>query len=159
MKRILARLALLLVLPLALHGAQPAKPSPRPNIIVILADDMGFSDLGCYGGEIQTPNLDRLARGGLRFSQFYNCALCGPSRAALMTGLHPHQVGITGWTGLLNQRCVTACELLKRAVDRARVLGVKQLEVQTLKADDPGACDFFVKCGFGRGDVAVFRLL
>ncbi|KAF0174669.1 MAG: arylsulfatase [Limisphaerales bacterium] len=115
MKRILAQLALLLVLSLALHGAQPATPSARPNIILILADDMGFSDLGCYGGEIQTPNLDRLARGGLRFSQFYNCALCGPSRAALMTGLHPHQVGITGWTGLLNQRCVTACELLKRA--------------------------------------------
>jgi arylsulfatase len=76
---------------------------------------MGFSDLGCYGGEIRTPNLDRLASGGLRFSQFYNCALCGPSRAALMTGLYPHQVGITNWTGLLNNRCVTAFELLKRA--------------------------------------------
>ena len=86
----------------------------RPNIIVILADDMGFSDLGCYGGEIKTPNLDRLAKEGMRFSQFYNCALCGPSRAALMTGLHPHQVGITTWTGLLNDRCVTAFELLKR---------------------------------------------
>ena len=87
----------------------------RPNIIVILADDMGFSDLGCYGGEIKTPNLDRLAKEGMRFSQFYNCALCGPSRAALMTGLQPHQVGITTWTGLLNNRCVTAFELLKRA--------------------------------------------
>jgi arylsulfatase len=87
----------------------------RPNIVLIFADDMGFSDLGCYGGEIQTPNIDRLAAGGLRFSQFYNCALCGPSRAALMTGLHPHQVGISGWTGLLNNRCVTAFELLKRA--------------------------------------------
>ncbi|HUT94376.1 MAG TPA: sulfatase-like hydrolase/transferase, partial [Thermoguttaceae bacterium] len=87
----------------------------RPNIVVIMADDLGYSDLGCYGGEIETPNLDRLAEGGLRFSQFYNCALCGPSRAALMTGLHPHQVGIFGWTGLLNDRCVTAFELLKRA--------------------------------------------
>lgn len=95
--------------------AVTAPAAPRPNIVLILADDMGFSDLGCYGGEIQTPNLDRLAKGGLRFSQFYNCALCGPSRAALMTGQHPHQVGISGWTGLLNQRCVTACELLKRA--------------------------------------------
>ena len=75
----------------------------RPNIVVIMADDLGYSDLGCYGGEIETPNLDRLAEGGLRFSQFYNCALCGPSRAALMTGLHPHQVGIFGWTGLLNK--------------------------------------------------------
>ena len=88
--------------------------SSRPNIILILADDLGFSDLGCYGGEIRTPNLDRLAAGGVRFSQFYNCALCGPSRAALMTGLHPHQVGITNWTGLLNNRCVTAFEFLKR---------------------------------------------
>ncbi len=87
----------------------------RPNIVVIMADDMGYSDLGCYGGEIETPNLDRLAAGGLRFSQFYNCALCGPSRAALMTGLHPHQVGIFRWTGLLNDRCVTMFELLKRA--------------------------------------------
>ncbi|MCB1279595.1 arylsulfatase [Prosthecobacter sp.] len=87
----------------------------RPNIVLIMADDMGFSDLGCYGGEIQTPNLDRLAKEGLRFSQFYNCALCGPSRSALMTGLHPHQVGISGWTGLLNNRCVTVFELLKGA--------------------------------------------
>ncbi|MHB8901603.1 MAG: arylsulfatase [Thermoguttaceae bacterium] len=82
-------------------------------MVLILADDMGYSDLGCYGGEIETPNLDRLAREGLRFSQFYNCALCGPSRAALMTGLAPHRVGILQWTGLLNQRCVTLPELLK----------------------------------------------
>lgn len=88
---------------------------PRPNIIVIMADDMGFSDPGCYGGEIQTPNLDRLAAEGMRFTQFYNCALCGPSRAALMTGLHPHQAGITQWTGLLNNRCVTMFEVLNRA--------------------------------------------
>ncbi|MBI5800856.1 MAG: arylsulfatase [Verrucomicrobia bacterium] len=98
-----------------LHAAVAPKPAARPNIILILADDMGFSDLGCYGGEIQTPNLDRLAKDGMRFSQFYNCALCGPSRAALMTGLHPHQVGMFNWTGLLNDRCVTAFELLKRA--------------------------------------------
>jgi arylsulfatase A-like enzyme len=87
----------------------------RPNIIIILADDMGFSDLGSYGGEIQTPNLDRLATEGLRFSQFYNCALCGPSRAALMTGIYPHKAGITGWTGLLNNRCVTLFEVLEKA--------------------------------------------
>lgn len=87
----------------------------RPNVVIILADDMGFSDLGCYGGEIQTPNLDRLAAEGMRFAQFYNCALCGPSRAALMTGQHPHQVGITKWTGLLANNCVTMFEVLKRA--------------------------------------------
>lgn len=89
---------------------------PRaPNIVLILADDMGFSDLGCYGGEIRTPHLDSLAASGLRFSQFYNCALCGPSRAALMTGLHPHQVGVFNWTGVLDDRCVTAFELFKAA--------------------------------------------
>ena len=91
-----------------------AAPS-RPNIVIILADDMGFSDLGCYGSEIQTPHLDKLAAEGLRFSQFYNCALCGPSRAALMTGLHPHQAGVTQWTGLLTTNCVTLFEVLKRA--------------------------------------------
>ncbi len=87
----------------------------RPNIVLIMADDMGYSDIGCYGGEIRTPNLDRLAAGGLRFSQFYNCALCGPSRASLMTGLYNQQVGVQQWTGLLNNRCVTVVELLKQA--------------------------------------------
>jgi arylsulfatase len=66
----------------------------KPNIIVILSDDMGYSDIGCYGGEIQTPNLDRLAAGGLRFTQFYNTGRCCPTRASLLTGLHPHQAGI-----------------------------------------------------------------
>ena len=68
--------------------------SSRPNIIVILADDIGFSDLGCYGGEVSTPNLDNLASNGVRFSQFYNSARCMPTRAALLTGVHPHQAGI-----------------------------------------------------------------
>ena len=86
-----------------------------PNIVVILADDMGFSDLGCYGSEIKTPHLDKLASEGMRFTQFYNCALCGPSRAALMTGQYPHRVGIEAWTGLLKENCVTMFELLKRA--------------------------------------------
>ncbi len=71
-----------------------AEAAARPNIIVILTDDMGFSDLGCYGGEIHTPNLDRLAAGGLRFTQFYNMARCCPARASLMTGLYPHQAGV-----------------------------------------------------------------
>ena len=62
--------------------------APRPNIIVILADDMGFSDLGCYGSEIETPNLDRLAADGLRFTQFYNASKCEPTRASLISGLY-----------------------------------------------------------------------
>ena len=61
-----------------------------PNIVLILNDDMGFSDLGCYGGEIDTPHLDALARDGLRYTQFYNTARCCPSRGSLLTGLYPH---------------------------------------------------------------------
>ena len=65
-----------------------------PNIIIILVDDMGFSDIGTYGGEIETPNLDDLANGGVRYSDFYNASRCCPTRASLMTGLHPHLTGI-----------------------------------------------------------------
>jgi len=68
-----------------------AAPATRPNVILIMSDDMGYSDLGCYGGEIETPNLDALAMNGLRFTQFYNTARCCPTRAALMTGLYAHQ--------------------------------------------------------------------
>jgi len=93
----------------------------RPNIILILNDDMGFSDLGCYGGEVRTPNLDSLAANGLRYTQFYNTARCCPSRASLLTGLHPHQadvghmVGndqIDGYLGDLNPNTVTIAEAL-----------------------------------------------
>ena len=78
-----------------LFATGPAQAGPpRPNIIVILADDLGFSDIGCYGGEINTPNLDGLAREGLRFTEFYNAARCCPSRAVLMTGLYPHQAHV-----------------------------------------------------------------
>src|ERR1700723_2323736 len=68
----------------------------RPNIVVVLVDDMGFSDIGPYGGEVPTPNLDRLAARGVRFTQAYNAARCSPTRASLLTGLYPHQAGM-GW--------------------------------------------------------------
>ena len=96
----------------------------RPNIVVILADDMGYSDLGCYGGEISTPNIDALAMGGLRFTQFYNAARCCPSRASLLTGLYPHQTGfghmrinfkLPGYGADLTKNCVTIPEVLKTA--------------------------------------------
>ena len=98
----------------------------RPNIVLIMSDDMGYSDIGCYGGEIHTPTLDRLAAGGLRFSQFYNMARCCPTRAALLTGLNPHQAGVghmTGrpagrsepWRGDLSARAVTIAEVLRDA--------------------------------------------
>jgi len=94
----------------------------KPNVVLILNDDMGFSDIGCYGGEVDTPHLDRLAANGLRFSQFYNTARCSPSRASMLTGLHPHQTGVgiltydsgpEGYAGNLNQRCVTIAQALK----------------------------------------------
>jgi arylsulfatase len=93
----------------------------RPNFVIIMADDMGFSDLGCYGGEIATPNIDRLAREGVRHTQFYNCARCCPTRASLLTGLDPHQAGVghmiddlgyPGYIGYLNDKCVTFAESL-----------------------------------------------
>ena len=96
----------------------------RPNIIVMMADDMGFSDIGCYGGEINTPNLNELAAGGLRFTQFYNTARCCPTRASLMSGLYQHQAGVghmmgdygyDGYRGELSNRCVTIAEALKTA--------------------------------------------
>lgn len=96
----------------------------RPNIIIILADDMGFSDLGCYGSEIPTPNLDKLAREGLRLTNFYNAGRCCPSRASLLTGLYPHQAGIGdmlqnkgsfAYQGYLSDSCVTIAQLFKQA--------------------------------------------
>ncbi len=96
----------------------------RPNIVVILCDDMGFSDIGCYGGEAETPNLDRLAAGGLRFTQFYNTGRCCPTRASLLTGLYPHQAGVghmmedrgfEGYRGELNQHSQTIAEVLRTA--------------------------------------------
>lgn len=94
----------------------------KPNIILILNDDMGFSDIGCYGGEVQTPNLDGLAANGLRYTQFYNTARCCPSRASLLTGLYPQQADIgemvhndevDGYRGDLNANTVTIAEALK----------------------------------------------
>ncbi len=104
----------------------------HPNILLILNDDMGFSDLGCYGGEIRTPNLDRLAANGLRFTQFYNTARCCPSRASLLTGLHPHQAdvghmvgddGIDGYRGNLSRNAVTIAEALRPAGYRCAMSG------------------------------------
>jgi arylsulfatase len=74
--------------------AVAAESPPRPNVVVILIDDVCFSDIGCYGGEIPTPHLDALAANGLRFSSFYNTARCSTTRAALLTGLYPHQAGM-----------------------------------------------------------------
>ena len=109
------------VLSVGISTLQAATPE-KPNVIVILADDLGFSDLGCYGSEIETPRLDALAQGGVKMSQFYNAARCCPSRASLMTGLYPHQAGVgfmtygdwgPGYEGSLSESGVTMAELLK----------------------------------------------
>ncbi len=117
----------------AVGGVRAAQ---QPNIILILVDDMGYSDIGCYGGEIPTPNIDRLARTGIRYTQFYSTARSCPTRASLMTGLYAHQAGIGGmsedptpgrksqdqtprkpaaYQGFLNRNCVTMAEVLKEA--------------------------------------------
>lgn len=104
----------------------------KPNIIVIMVDDLGYSDLGCYGGEISTPNIDALGYNGLRFTQMYNGARCCPSRAALLTGLHPHQAGIgqltadlgvPSYQGYLREGCVTISEVMKTAGYRTMISG------------------------------------
>ena len=111
------------------------KTDKRPNILLIMADDMGYSDIGCYGGEIPTPNIDALAARGLRFTQFYNCGRSCPTRASLLTGLYSHQAGIGamsedpelkdgddpehqgehGYMGFLNRNCLTMAEVLRDA--------------------------------------------
>lgn len=107
----------------------------RPNIVIIMADDVGYSDLGCYGGEINTPHLDALAAGGVRFIQFYNTGRCCPTRASLLTGLYPHQAGVghmmddrsaaagEAYRGDLSARAVTIAEALKPAGYAAYMVG------------------------------------
>ena len=117
----------------------------RPNVVLLLVDDMGFSDIECYGGEICTPNLDRLAKDGVRFSQFYNTARCSPSRASLLTGLHPHQTGIGiltndtrphGYAGTINDRCVTMAEVLRSAGYATCISGKWHLAEEIHKPND-----------------------
>jgi arylsulfatase len=114
-----------IVIPQVIYTKQvSAKSSERPNIVLIMSDDMGYSDIECYGGEIKTPNLNRLADNGVRFTQFYNTARCCPTRASLLTGLYPHQTGIghmtsdrgfDGYRGDLNRKCMTIAEVLRHS--------------------------------------------
>ncbi len=126
--KILNRFVLILLSCLCCAAAE----SQRPNILLIMSDDMGFSDIGCYGSEIQTPNLDALAQNGIRFTQFYNLARCCPTRASLLTGLYPHQAGVghmtddrghDGYRGTLNRQCVTIAEVMRSANYRTYMCG------------------------------------
>ena len=138
-----------ILLPLSLLAAGAATASAahkdkRPNIIVILADDLGYSDLGCYGGEIQTPNLDRLASEGLRFTHFYNTSRSCPTRASLLTGHYQHQAGIgrmtfdnhlPGYRGTLSRNAVTIAEVLKEAGYRTSMVGKWHVAETPLRED------------------------
>jgi len=126
------------------------KKDDRPNIVLIMADDMGYSDIGCYGGEIHTPNIDRLAAGGLRFSQFYNNSICVPTRASLLTGLYPQQVGVYGNSPRVMKNCVTLAEVLRAAGYRTLMTGKwHALQIPVERGFDryfglcDGCCNYF----------------
>jgi arylsulfatase A-like enzyme len=132
--RLIPLLTLLLIACFSfVHCLTAVAAAERPNIVLIMSDDMGFSDIGCYGGEINTPTLDGLADDGLRFSQFYNTSRCCPTRAALLTGVYQHQAGIglmtggktqfPGYQGELGSDVVTIAEALKAGGYRTYMSG------------------------------------
>lgn len=148
----LTTLALATIIPVLVEAAPE-----KPNIIVILSDDMGYSDLGCYGGEIQTPNLDQLAANGLRYTHFYNTARCCPTRASLLTGLYAHQAGIgemtsdggqRGYRGELSRNAVTIAEVLKPAGYRTYMAG--KWHVTTQLRPDGDKSNWPLQRGFDR---------
>jgi len=129
----------------------------QPNIILMMGDDMGYSDIGCYGSEIETPNLDALAKNGLRFTQFYNTARCCPTRASLLSGLYPHQAGVghmmsdrgvDGYRGNLNKQCMTIAEVLGTNGYRTYMAGKWHITKET-KPDGPKV-NWPVQRGFNR---------
>lgn len=136
--------------------------APRPNIILIMCDDVGYSDMGCYGSEINTPNIDALAQGGVRFTQFYNTARCCPTRAALMTGLYSHQAGIghmmddhsekvgSAYTGELSKNAVTIAEALKTAGYSTYMTGKWHVTKVTNPKDAANKHNWPIQRGFDR---------
>ena len=163
------KLALLLSVLLVLNQAniakadQPKLAGSRPNIIIILADDVGYSDIGCFGGEIETPNLDALAKSGIRFTQFYNTARCCPTRAALLTGLYAHQAGIghmvdgagpklgvPAYSGELSQHAVTIAEVLKSSGYSSYVSGKWHVTGKTTPANVDAKHNWPLQRGFDR---------
>lgn len=145
---------------LAASTAATLPAAEKPNIILIMSDDMGWSDIGCYGGEIETPNLDALAKDGVRFTQFYNTGRCCPTRGSLLTGLYQHQAGIghmmgdyglPGYKGDLNRRCLTIAEALRSAGYRNYMSG--KWHVTPYKANEisnPDTSNWPLQRGFDR---------
>ena len=131
--RIIMKLPLTFLTLLCLSAAPCLNAADKPNILYILADDLGFSDLGCFGGEIETPVLDSLAEGGVRLTQFYNTGRCCPSRAAILTGQYPHRVGLghmttndlgrPGYRGVVSSKAQTIAQVLKPAGYRSFIAG------------------------------------
>ena len=131
---------------LLMGGCSSNEKQDQPNIILIMSDDVGYSDIGCYGGEIRTPNLDALAAGGIRYTQFYNTSRCCPTRAALLTGLHQHQAGIghmvsdrenDGYRGDLNEHCLTIAQVMKTAVYKNYMSGKWHVTKYRFSQEDP----------------------
>lgn len=156
----LRQLAALLTMGAVTFPASAATLAPRPNIVLILADDLGWSDLGCYGSEIKTPNLDALAAGGVKFTQFYNSARCCPTRASLLTGLYPHQAGVgnmnndrgpefPGYRGTLAADAVTIPEVLRTAGYKTYMVGKWHLHTPRngVKPTDRGFDEFYGMLG------------
>jgi len=139
--------------------AVPTFAEDRPNIILIMSDDMGFSDIGCYGGEAQTPVLDQLADEGVRFTQFYNTGRCCPTRGCLLTGLYPHQSGIghmmndrgvEGYQGDLSEHCQTIAEVLRPAGYGTYMVGKWHVTKTTRPEDESGKHNWPLQRGFDR---------
>ncbi|GAB5404849.1 MAG: hypothetical protein Aurels2KO_30800 [Aureliella sp.] len=139
--------------------ARITSAADRPNIIYILADDMGYSDIGCYGGEIETPNLNSMAAKGVRFSSFYNAARCCPTRASLLSGLYPHQAGVgwmmsdnghDGYRGELNRNCVTIAEVLKSAGYKTYMAGKWHVTSKVKPKSDADKANWPLQRGFDR---------
>jgi len=158
-----SRLCCGIVLAVCLTMAGPAlstvPAAEQPDIIYIMSDDMGFSDIGCYGSEIATPNLDALADSGLRFTQFYNTARCCPTRACLLSGLYPHQAGVghmmsdrgyDGYRGDLNRNCVTIAEVLRTAGYRNYCSGKWHVTKVTRPQTDDDKHNWPLQRGFDR---------
>jgi arylsulfatase A-like enzyme len=151
-----------------LSQQRPPPAADRPNIVVIMADDMGYADIGSYGSEISTPHLDALAAGGIRFRQFYNNAKCSPTRASLLTGLYPHEAGMgdlaTGapgdpgpYQGYLPETSVTLAEVLRAAGYRTYMSG--KWHVGDLPEHWPHSRGFDRYFGLISGATSFFELL
>ncbi len=159
---LVSRLSVLVVFFVTLIGCCAIPAADRPNIIVIKSDDLGYSDIGCFGGEIETPNLDTLAENGLRLTQFYNTARCCPTRASLLTGLYAHQAEIghmvdsraesvgQAYAGELSHRAVTIAEVLRTAGYNTDMAGKWHVTKKTSPVNDAGKHNWPQQRGFDR---------